>query len=111
MNRSVVLGLGILLMAVAIGCSSKSEEDKLMEEMLANQEKMITLITKQDEASKAEMSKLKERMGEIGKKLDALPKEKQEELKKKWKPKIDAAEERAKKAVLDALKSGKPPAP
>jgi hypothetical protein len=111
MNRSVVLGLGILLMAVVIGCSSKSEEDKLMEEMLANQEKLVDFMVKQDESSKAEMKKVAEKIAELGKKIEALPKEKQEELKKKWKSKLDAAEERAKKTMMDALKNMKPPTP
>ena len=111
MNRAMVLGLGILLAAVIVGCSSSSTEDKLMEEMLANQEKMIDLIAKKDEASKTEMTKIKEKLEELAKKVAALPKEKQEELKKKWQPKLEAAAEKAKKAILDALKDVKPPAP
>ena len=111
MNRARVLGLGILLMAVIVGCSSSSPEDKLMEEMLANQEKMIDLIAKQDASSQTKMKEVTEKMAELGKKIEALPKEKQDELKKKWQPKLEAAAEKMKKAMMDKLKDFKLPSP
>jgi peptidoglycan hydrolase CwlO-like protein len=83
MNRSVVLGLGILLMAVVIGCSSKSEEDQVLEQMLANQKKMMELSKQNTEEAKAEVQKLQDQMKELEKKVDAWPKEKKEAFMKK----------------------------
>jgi peptidoglycan hydrolase CwlO-like protein len=98
----MVFGLATLLMALVIGCSSKSEEDKLMEDMLANQQKMLDLMMKKDADAATEMKKIAEKMGEIAKKIEALPKEKQEALKKKWQSKIDDL----KKKAEDQMKKG-----
>jgi hypothetical protein len=96
MNQAKVLGTAIVLAAIVVGCSSSAADDKLMEEMLAHQEKILELKQKNDEASAAEVKKLQEKVAELSKKIDALSAERREAMKKKYQAKADALAEKEK---------------
>jgi hypothetical protein len=128
MNKAKVLGIGIFLTAILVGCGKKDEapakgddgkkkqqessastpEDKLMEANLDAMQKLVKLMEagKEDAAAKAEAEKLNATLKEIKTKVDALPKEKQMELMTRWLPKMTEVTEKFGKLMIEAMKKG-----
>ncbi len=98
MNKAMVLGSAILLMALVIGCGSTSPEDKVMQEMIATMKQMAELKEQgaKDPAAANKALELMTKMLELGKKIESWPKEKQIEMQKKYEGEMKALEARMK---------------
>ncbi|MCC6420789.1 MAG: hypothetical protein IT429_21345 [Gemmataceae bacterium] len=111
MNRAVVLGSGILLMTLLVGCGA-SGDDAIMKEQIGIMNEMATLMEKAagnpEEAKKIqpEVEKLKQRGEEIEKKTKDWSKEKKEAMAKKYEGELKAAGERMAKAMMGGMLKG-----
>jgi hypothetical protein len=81
------VGCGVLCAALIIGCGGSSE-DAVMKEQLKIMDDMIALMQKNKDLTKLkddpDYKKLEARGKELEKTMNSWPKEKQEEMKKKY---------------------------
>ncbi len=109
MNKFAWVGCGLLIACVVVGCA-KSDDDyakeqiAIMDEMTAELEKVKDKDTAT--AAKPKLEALAKRAKENAKVMDAWPKEKKEQMTKKYEDKLKASMERFMKAGLAAQTSG-----
>src|SRR5262249_32319055 len=108
MNKAMIVGCGILAVAVLVGCGgSDTEEDKVMKEMISTMTQMVETMEKAKPATPeaafalmmTEMGKVAPKLKELDEKAKKWPQAKQDEMKKKYQSQIDALEARSKKIV------------
>ena len=102
--KATVIGSGILLMALVVGCSS-SPEDAVMKEMIATMNQAADLLEKGDMEG---FKKLEPKMKELGEKAEKWSKDKKDEMEKKYKSEAEAAQKRMMAAMLKGLKGKMP---
>src|SRR5262245_4528843 len=93
MRPFAVIGCGIMMMALVVGCGGGSEEDKIYSEMEKISNDMVKVMEKakssKDPAAAmavfGELAPFMTKMQEIEKRVKALPKERQDALEKRVK--------------------------
>jgi ABC-type transporter Mla subunit MlaD len=106
MNKAVILGSGVL--ALAVGCGGAGEETvikeqvALMKEMAAAYEK----VTDADSLKQAQtqVDKLQQKAQELQRKVDSWPEEKKKQVNQKYGAELAAAADRLETARAKALK-------
>ncbi|MCI0639103.1 MAG: hypothetical protein L0Y72_28280 [Gemmataceae bacterium] len=95
MRRSAVIGCGLLVLALFVGCGGQSEEDKIYGEMEKFCNDMIKTLEKAQADAKTNPQAAMAAMGEVmaaaskmqdlDKRVKALPKDRQDALEKRVK--------------------------
>ena len=96
MKKSVVIGCGIMLAALLVGCGS-SGPDATMKEMINLMNEQAALM--EGKADKSKIDALEAKGKELKKKFDSFTKEQQEAAKEKYKDEALKATQRIMKAA------------
>ncbi len=102
MNRAVIAGCGVLMLALAVGCGGGGEETvikdqvELMKEMASAYEKVTNAETFKQ--AQAQVDKLKPKAEELWRKVEAWPEDKRKQASQKYQGELSAATERLAKA-------------
>ena len=109
MHGPKILGVGLLMAAFVVGCSSASPEEAVMKEQISIMNEMSAVLenVKDEKAGKEveeKMNNLKKRSEDLQKKAQGLSKEKLEQAAKKHEAEFKAAGERFGKAMIGSMK-------
>jgi hypothetical protein len=88
MNKAVMKGCAILVVGLAVGCG-RSEEDKVMKEILSEANQLAVVLEKVTDTESAkqaesEVERLDERSRELSKTVQSWPEEKREAMRLKY---------------------------
>ncbi len=110
MNRAMMAGLGILLVALVIGCGDTSRtppqadppgpDDQLMQDWFTTANKVLDLSNVPGERAAREREELDQYGRELRKVFDSWPKEKQDAMNAKYKREKDRLNARLLKALM-----------
>jgi hypothetical protein len=110
MNKSVVFGSGILVVALVVGCGGSSD-DAIMKEQIDLMNQMASVMEKVTDAdsmksAEAEIKTLKEKGDALNKKTKDWSEDKKKKMLEKYKGEIQSATERFGKAMIAAMMKG-----
>lgn len=106
MRMPVIMGCGLLLAAVLVGCGSSSE-DAVAKERIAVLDQMSGILEKVTDAksfkdAEAQMAKLKTKAEDLAAKSNKWSESTKKAMETKYKAQIEASMERMQKAMMTA---------